>query len=111
MSASGELSVQPEDPYGEEFDLFENLNPRQIEELRRQAVAANRPDPSGAAPARSDTVKVTVNLLRKAFDALEASAGREGLSYTDVINRALLAYEQLSANPDAAFRLPRDGRS
>ena len=42
----------------------------------------------------SDLVKVTVNLTRAAFDALEASAEQEGLSRTDVINRAVLAYER-----------------
>lgn len=41
-----------------------------------------------------DLTKVTVNLIPAAMRALETSAEIEGLSRTDVINRALLAYER-----------------
>lgn len=44
---------------------------------------------------RTDLHKVTVNLIPKADEALQATAERLQLSRTDVINRALQAYGYL----------------
>lgn len=48
-------------------------------------------------------VKVTVYLSPEAWRALSESAEREGVSFTDTINLAVLAFDQLSAQPGRAF--------
>lgn len=40
---------------------------------------------------------VPVRLTRDAFDALERTSIREGISRTDVVNRAVRAYDAISA--------------
>lgn len=52
--------------------------------------------------------RVTVNLSPKASDAMERTAARLGLTWTDVINRALQAYaileEERAAGADVLLR-------
>lgn len=58
-----------------------------------------------------ELVPLTVNLTSEAAAALERAAERDELSRTDVVNLAVLAYDQLSSAPTtAAFRLPREPR-
>lgn len=52
--------------------------------------------------------RVTVNLIPKAWDAVEKTAAREGLNKTDVINRAVQVYgfvsEVVAANGELYVR-------
>jgi hypothetical protein len=57
--------------------------------------------------------RVTVNLIKKASDALTAVSAREGMNKTDAINRALQIYNYLSAGAargdDILIRDPQTG--
>lgn len=43
--------------------------------------------------ASNELTRLTVNLIPKADAAMQAAAKREGLSRTDIVNRALQLYE------------------
>jgi hypothetical protein len=59
-----------------------------------------------------DLHKVTVNLIPKAWEAVNETAARLGLSKTDVINRALQSYayfDQVTADGGEVFVRSGDG--
>jgi hypothetical protein len=62
-----------------------------------------------ASTPNAEPVKVTVFLTRDAYTALERSADREGLTRTDAINRAVLAWDQLTGKPGRPFAYEADG--
>ena len=66
----------------------------------------------GPAASTVEFHKVTVNLIPKAWDAVNATAALLGLSRTDVINRALQAYaffEQTAAGGSEVLIRSGDG--
>lgn len=54
-------------------------------------------------------IKVTVFLTQDAHDAVERTVEREGRSRTDTINLAVLAWDQLTAQPGKAYTLQTPG--
>jgi hypothetical protein len=86
---------------------------------RRPRAARNAPaahldvDPPADTPGGGNAnglTRVTINLNRKALNALEAVSEATGYSKTDTINRALLIYEFVREimESDGTLRIPRE---
>jgi hypothetical protein len=56
-----------------------------------------------------DPIKITVYLTPEAYKALNAAADREGLTRTDALNRAVLAWDQVTAKPGQPFAYEQGG--